>query len=70
MNKQFEVFAKVNPNAHNVRYGRDMAAAPESVGVFTAADEWAARDAAAEDGHTYNPERGQYEWIFSHAVEL
>ena len=68
--KRFEVFAKVNPNAHNPRYGRDMHAKAESVGIYKARDEYHARDQATDDGLIYNPSVGQYEYIYSHAVEL
>ena len=68
--KRFEVFAIVNPNAHNIRYGRDMHAAAESVGIYTARDEYHARDQAADDGLIYNPSVGQYEYIYSHSIEL
>jgi hypothetical protein len=68
--KRFEVFATVNANAHNPRYGRDCHAPAVSVGIFIAADQYGARDRAADDGHTYNPALGQYEWLYSHAVEL
>jgi hypothetical protein len=68
--KRFEIFATVNANAHNPRYGRDCHAPAVSVGIFIAADEYGARDQAADDGHTYNPALGQYEWLYSHAVEL
>jgi hypothetical protein len=68
--KKFEVFAIVNGNAHNPRYGRDMHAPAVSVGVYTARDEYHARDQATDDGLIYNPSVGQYEWIYSHCVKL
>ena len=68
--KRFEVFAKVNPNAHNIRYGRDMHAKAESVGIYKARDEYHARDQATDDGLIYNPSVGQYEYIYSHSVQL
>jgi hypothetical protein len=68
--KRFEVFAIVNPNAHNPRYGRDMHAPAVSVGVYIARDEYHARDQATDDGLIYNPSVAQYEWVYSHCVQL
>jgi hypothetical protein len=68
--KRFEIFATINANAHNPKYGRDCHAAPVSVGIVAAADEYAARDTAADHGMTYNPAAYEYVWIYSHAVEL
>jgi hypothetical protein len=38
---KYQVFRRVNPNAHNVRYGRDCNAPAEGCGVVEAADEYA-----------------------------
>ena len=70
MNKQFEVFAKVNGTAHNPRYGRDCHAPAVSIGIFEGIDEYECRDKAEDQGLIYNPDQYQYEWVYSHSVEL
>ena len=67
---KFQVFRRVNPNAHNVRYGRDCNAPAEPCGVVEAPDAYQAQAEAERLGWTYNPEVGEYEWLFDRAEEV
>ena len=64
---KYQIFRKVNANAHNVRYGRDCHAPAVACGVVEAADEYAARDEAERLGLVYCPDAGQYEYLFDRA---
>ena len=63
--KLFNIFAVVNPNAHNPRYGRDCHAPACIVGQVEAESAEQAQDMAYEQGMTYNPEQSQYEWLYA-----
>jgi len=58
----WDVWTRVNPNAHNVRYGRNCRDPAVISGQVAAGNE---RDAIelAQDEFGYNPDRGQYEYL-------
>ena len=58
----WDVWTVVNPNAHNVRYGRDCRAPAVVEGQVTAGDELAAMEIAHEE-FGYCPDKGQYELL-------
>ena len=71
----FEIFtwailARVNPNAHNPRYGRDCRSGPVVVGTIMACSAQEAEREAEEEGLTYNPEMGEYHYVLDRAVKL
>jgi hypothetical protein len=65
---KYQIYRRVNPNAHNVRYGRDCRAPAVLCGEVEACDEHAAQAEAERLGMVYNPDMGEYEWLFDRAV--
>ena len=64
------VLARINPNAHNTRYGRDCHAPAVVRAVIWAFSAEDALDEAMGTGITYNPEVGEYHWLGERAVKL
>ncbi len=65
--QRFIVWETVNPNAHNVRYGRDCHAAPVPVGTIIARnlqEAWT----RADEQFGYHPEWQSYNWLLSHVT--
>lgn len=67
---EFRVYARVNPNAHSVRYGRDCRAPAIAVGTVFSSTIEGAVTAACEQGLTYNPEMGAYAWLLSRVTAV
>ena len=62
--QRFSVWAVVNPNAHNVRYGRDCRAPAVITGVVIARNlkqAWKIADAH----YGYRPDQRQYEYLLT-----
>jgi len=64
---KYQIFRRVNPNAHNLRYGRDVWAPAVMCGEVEACDEHAAQAEAERLGWVYNPDVGEYEYLFDRA---
>jgi len=60
----WDVWTRVNPNAHNVRYGRNCHDPAVMAGQVIAGNEQDAIE-LAQDEFGYNPDRGQYEYLLS-----
>jgi len=67
MKTKFTIFRTVNPNAHNLRYGRDCRAPAEACGTVDAENEFAAQSEAERLGMVYSPDAGEYEYLFDRA---
>ena len=64
---KYQIFRKVNANAHSLRYGRDCHAPAVACGVVEAPDAYQAQAEAERLGLVYCPDAGQYEYLFDRA---